>query len=87
MITIYISQAYYKNPRVSRELPHKRYATKNGASFVMTMTIKKAWKLWQDNSGLTVGFSFFNMYRPRTVKKLGSVKPETCLCDRCVNVE
>ena len=70
------SQAYYKSPRVFRELPHKRYTTKSGASFDMTMTIKKAWKMWQDNSDLTAGFSTFNMYRPRTVRKLGTVKPD-----------
>ncbi|GFS03160.1 hypothetical protein ElyMa_001142900 [Elysia marginata] len=78
---------FYKNPAVSRVLPHKRYATKWGPGYILVMTLRNAYKAYSDHTGRKVCFSTFASLRPRNVRKLGSIPLDTCLCVTCTNVK
>ncbi|KAK3786984.1 hypothetical protein RRG08_052617 [Elysia crispata] len=81
----FASEAYYLKAEVSRVLPHKRYATKKGPEYMMTVTIKLAHKMFCDEIRHKVSLSLFAKLRPRNVRKLGGVTVETCLCIYCTN--
>ncbi|GFR78852.1 hypothetical protein ElyMa_004005400 [Elysia marginata] len=78
---------FYTSSEIVRPLPHKRYTTKRGAAYVRLVTMRGAYKLFRaKNPDVKIGATKFNQLKPRTVRKLGSVNVETCLCLCCQNL-
>ena len=81
-------QNFNKKQDISRVLPHKKYATKLGPAYIMTITITEAHKRYQQTvpSHLKCSLGFFAAARPRNVRKIGTIHPATCICPKCANV-
>ncbi|GFO06624.1 (S)-beta-bisabolene synthase [Plakobranchus ocellatus] len=78
---------FYTREDISRVLPHKRYSTKAGPGYVMCMTLKEAFTIFKaERPDADVQFTKFTMLRPKNVRLVGQVHPETCACMYCLNV-
>lgn len=81
-------RSFYKGKDISRILPQKRYATKEGPGYAMQVTLKVAFvQFLKENPFAAIGFSKFASLRPKNVRKLNtSSHREYCCCIYCVNV-
>ncbi len=74
--------------RISRPLPNKRYATKNGPAYLMGVTLKRAHRMFLlDHSTVKISFSKFCSLRPRNVRLLSRAHWQHCVCTTCQNIK
>ena len=81
-------QCYFLREDVSRVLPNKRYARKEGAGYVMQQTLRGAYSMFKaEHPEIKVSYSLFTQLRPKNVRKISSTFSESCLCVYCLNVQ
>lgn len=77
---------FYLKPDISRVVPQRRYATKDGPGYFLQMSIKESHSKYVQNYDDSVSFSTFAALRPKNVRKLNSTHREYCVCGYCLNV-
>ena len=77
---------FYKRPDISRCVPQKRFANKDGAGYLMQISISNAWAIFTSENGKIVSLGRFAALRPRNVRKLSDKHREYCVCVYCTNV-
>ncbi|RUS90545.1 hypothetical protein EGW08_001722 [Elysia chlorotica] len=78
---------FYIREDIARILPHKRYASKAGPGYVMLMTLQEAFNIFKaENPDAQVQFTKFTTLRPKNVRLVGDIPPETSACWYCLNV-
>lgn len=78
---------FYLRDDVSRILPQKRYATKDGPGYAMQISLTAAHsKYLKENPGKKVSLGTFASLRKRNVRLLKASHREYCCCTYCVNV-
>lgn len=78
---------YYKREDVSRIVPQKRYATKDGPGYLMQVSIRAAWNIYKAEFPQNkCSLGTFAKVRPRNVRKLTRSHREYCCCVYCMNV-
>lgn len=78
---------FYQRPDVSRLVPLKRYATKDGPGYLMQISVSAAWAKYNDeNKSKKVSLGKFASLRPRNIRKLSTKHREYCVCVYCTNI-
>ncbi|CAC5420906.1 unnamed protein product [Mytilus coruscus] len=77
---------FFKREDISRLVPQKRFATKEGPGYLMQVSIMAAHSKFTAEYGRTVSLSKFAQVRPRNVRKLAMSHREYCVCVYCINV-
>lgn len=80
-------RSFYTRTDISRVVPQRRYATKDGPGHLLLISVKEAYnKYKKENAQETVCFSTFASLRPRNVRLLNKTHREYCMCGYCLNV-
>jgi len=78
---------YYTRSDISRVMPQRRYATKDGPGFLLLMSIKEVYQKYKkEYKSEVVSFSTFACIRPKNVRLLTSSHREYCMCVYCMNI-
>ncbi|XP_056020048.1 uncharacterized protein LOC125678236 isoform X3 [Ostrea edulis] len=77
---------FYKRGDISRVVPQKRFATKEGPGYLMQVSVTAAYSKFISEYGRIIGLSKFAQLRPRNVRKLSKNHREYCVCVYCINV-
>lgn len=86
--TVQIVDKFYKMEQISRPLPQKRFATKTGPAYVLQISLKAAYQIFQKGyPNIKIGYTKFTLLRPRNVRLLSSMIHEVCMCVYCLNVK
>ena len=79
--------AFYKREDISRTMPQKRYATKNGPGYLLQHSILGAFKKYKKiHIYEQISYSTFAKLRPTNVRLLSPKYREYCVCVYCVNI-
>ncbi|XP_060789811.1 uncharacterized protein LOC132894247 isoform X2 [Neoarius graeffei] len=80
--------AFYRNPKVARELPYMKTVKKQEQRFLMEVSLQKAYELWKlENPGNNVvSFPVFSKLRPSCVVLQRQTDLNQCLCEYCTGV-
>ena len=77
-------QLFYMREDISRTLPHKRDARKEGAGYGMQQTLREAFTLFNaKNRDTKIGYTRFTLLRPKIIRKISTTfffSSESCLC-------
>lgn len=85
---IQMVQQFYRTEHIARPLPQKRFATKHGPGYVLQITLKAAFRLFQkEHPSVKISYTKFTQLRPKNVRLLSAMKQEGCLCAYCMNVK
>lgn len=85
---IQMVQQFYRTEHIARPLPQKRFATKHGPGYVLEITLKAAFRLFQkEHPSVNISYTKFTQLRPKNVRLLSAMKQEGCLCAYCMNVK
>ena len=80
-------QEFYKREDISRTMPQKRYATKQGPGYLLQHSIQAAHiKYKKMYPTEMISYATFARLRPRNVRLLSPKYREYCVCVYCVNV-
>ena len=76
---------FYKNPKVSRELPYMKTVLKQEQKYLLETSVESAYNLWKvDNPNQKcVSHSVFSKLRPFNVLLSHQTKLSQCLCEYC----
>ncbi|MES9901739.1 MAG: hypothetical protein ABW168_03535 [Sedimenticola sp.] len=78
---------FYIREDISRAMPQKRYTTKQGAGYLLQISLKAAHsKYITENPTKYVSLGKFSALRPKNVRLLCNNHREYCVCVYCVNV-
>lgn len=80
--------AFYRNPKVARELPYMRTVKKQQQTFLMEISLQKAYELWklENPENNFVSFAVFSWLRPSCVLLQRRTDINHCLCEYCTGV-
>ena len=79
--------SFYKREDISRLVPQKRYATKDGPGFLMLIPVDSAHAKYNaENPDKKVSLGKFASLRPKTVRKLNRSHREYCVCPYCIKI-
>ncbi|XP_048028545.1 uncharacterized protein si:ch211-86h15.1 isoform X2 [Megalobrama amblycephala] len=80
--------AFYRNPKVARELPYTRTVKKQQQRFLMEISLQKAYELWklENPEKNFVSFPVFSWLRPSCVLLQRRTDINHCLCEYCTGV-
>ena len=80
-------QKFYLSEGVSRVIPQKRFATRDGPGYVMQISLRAAHqKYLKENPTKYVSFGKFAALRKRNVRLLKLSHRQFCCCVYCINV-
>ena len=66
-------QLFYMREDISRTLPHKRDARKEGAGYGMQQTLREAFTLFNaKNRDTKIGYTRFTPLRPKIIRKIST---------------
>lgn len=86
--TVQIVDKFYKMEQISRPLPQKRFATKTGPAYVLQISLKAAYQIFQRvYPNIKIGYTKLTLSRPRNLTLLSSMIHEVCMCVYCLNVK
>ncbi|KAK7119480.1 hypothetical protein R3I94_021351 [Phoxinus phoxinus] len=80
--------AFYRNPKVARELPYMRTVKKQEQRFLMEISLQEAYELWklENPEKNVVSFPVFSWLRPSCVLLQRRTDRNQCLCEYCTGV-
>lgn len=80
-------QKFYLREDISRVLPQKKYATKDGPGYAMQVSIKAAHAKYTFENNSKVSLGKFASLRKRNVRLLSQSHRDFCCCPYCTNIK